>query len=351
MAPTSSWRNTLELVAMMVVWNVFSVLANIYIKIYLQLAPFPGVMTLAQYLIGIAMTLVWQLMCYLIFGSRSSASHRSAASSGASSIRPSDPSMELSSGTARRLMLWLCAVNGVGHLLTNMSMGAVSVSFAHTIKAAEPLFSVLLAAVFLRQPMTPLIVCSLLPIVVGIVLATATELTYDHFGFVTAMLSNVVFSARNIISKKLQNASPSLDNVALFLQLSQAGALMLLPYVLLFEDLWAAVVLVHESSSSLSPNVLVILLLQAGVCHCIYNLVSFVLLARVSAVTHAVGNSMKRVVLVVGGWLYFGVEHVTGLNVFGSSLASFGVLLYIFASRPAASTRSLPSLPVTVKHT
>jgi solute carrier family 35, member E1 len=333
-AASRAWVEWFELLVLMVVWNVFSVMANVYIKLYLAIVPCPGVMTLAQYVIGAFMITIWQVLQNLLCPSpptRSFDSHTSLRSD----------SHALSSSTTSTLLLWLCLVNGVGHLLTNMSMSAVSVSFTHTVKAAEPLFSVLLAYVFLNQPLTLWISLSLLPIVSGIVLATATELNYDHFGFATAMLSNFVFSARNIISKRLQQAS-AIDNLTLFLRLSQAGAVMMVPYVLYAEHLPTALFGDGGGASSDAPssNVLILLLLKAGVCHCIYNLVSFILLSRISAITHAIGNSMKRVILVVGGWLYFGVANVTRLNVFGSILASIGVLCYSFASRaaPGANT-------------
>lgn len=96
----------------------------------------------------------------------------------------------------------LAAVHTLGNALTNVSLGAVAVSFTHTIKALEPFFSVLLSALFLgEQPSAPVIL-SLFPIIGGVALASTSELSFTWKGFLAAMGSNVTFQSRNVLSKK-----------------------------------------------------------------------------------------------------------------------------------------------------
>lgn len=71
----------------------------------------------------------------------------------------------------------------------------------------EPFFSVLLSTIFLNDSPTPLIMVSLLPIVVGVGLASASEVTFNWPGFGAAMGSNVTFQSRNVFSKKLMAGS------------------------------------------------------------------------------------------------------------------------------------------------
>jgi hypothetical protein len=97
-------------------------------------------------------------------------------------------------------------VHTLGNLLTNMSLGAVAVSFTHTIKvgpcrrccgqaraqqrraapsdaaarvrpcqAMEPAFSVTLSALFLGDQPSPAVLLTLLPIMGGVALASMTE--------------------------------------------------------------------------------------------------------------------------------------------------------------------------------
>ena len=81
-------------------------------------------------------------------------------------------------------------------------LGSTAVSFAHVVKAAEPVLSVILSGPLLGQTYIPLVWLSLLPIVAGCSLSAMKEVSFAWSGFNNAMLSNVGFVLRNIYSKK-----------------------------------------------------------------------------------------------------------------------------------------------------
>ncbi|KAI5426521.1 holo-[acyl-carrier-protein] synthase [Lathyrus oleraceus] len=90
----------------------------------------------------------------------------------------------------------------LGNLLTNISLGKVSVSFTHTIKAMEPFFTVVLSSFILGEVPTFWMISSLLPIVGGVALASMTEVSFNWIGFNTAMASNLTNQLRNVMRKK-----------------------------------------------------------------------------------------------------------------------------------------------------
>uniref|UniRef100_A0A0E0EKL6 Sugar phosphate transporter domain-containing protein n=1 Tax=Oryza meridionalis TaxID=40149 RepID=A0A0E0EKL6_9ORYZ len=55
--------------------------------------------------------------------------------------------------------------------------------------------------------------------------------------------------------------------------------------------------------------------------------VSYMILARVSPVTHSVGNCVKRVVVIVTSVLFFRTP-VSPINSLGTAIALAGVFLY-----------------------
>lgn len=293
----------LGLAALVAVWYGFGAAANVYCKQFLQARGDALTLTLAQYLVGTAASAAVLL-----------------ARGGGGAALWAWPSRRQSA-----LLALLALANGAGHLATNGSMAAVAVSFAHTVKAAEPLFSVALAAALLGQALSRPLLAALLLITAGTALASATELSYSHAGMAAAMASNVLFSSRNAVAKLLQRPSgPSAcawaeDSVALFLLLSGAGAALLLPP-------WAA----RQALGGGGGGPTAPLLLAAG-CHCAYNLTSFLLLARVSPVTHAVANAMRRLFIIAVALLWF-ANPVTAANVAGTALACAGVLLYAQAT-------------------
>lgn len=81
----------------------------------------------------------------------------------------------------------------------------VAVSFAHIIKSAEPVFSVILSGPILGQTYPWYVWASLLPIVGGCSLSAMKELSFNWAGFNNAMISNLGMVLRNIYSKKSLN--------------------------------------------------------------------------------------------------------------------------------------------------
>ena len=71
----------------------------------------------------------------------------------------------------------------------------------------EPFFSVLLSALFLGEKPTGAVLATLLPIVGGVALASASEVTFNWTGFLSAMGSNLTFQSRNVFSKKFMGNS------------------------------------------------------------------------------------------------------------------------------------------------
>jgi solute carrier family 35 protein E1 len=67
----------------------------------------------------------------------------------------------------------------------------------------EPFFSVVMSAIFLGDiPPIPVLL-TLIPIVGGVILASLSEVTFNWTGFTSALLSNITFQSRNVLSKKL----------------------------------------------------------------------------------------------------------------------------------------------------
>ena len=75
------------------------------------------------------------------------------------------------------------------------------------MQAMEPFFSVVLSALFLGEAPTAPVLLSLLPIVGGVALASASEVTFNWPGFLAAMGSNLTFQSRNVFSKKFMGKS------------------------------------------------------------------------------------------------------------------------------------------------
>ncbi len=98
----------------------------------------------------------------------------------------------------------------------------------------EPFFSVVMSAIFLGDKPTLPVVLTLLPIVGGVACASLSEASFNWYGFSAAMLSNVTFQSRNVLSKKFMNKK-TMDNINLFSVITILAFVLLAPLAVLKE--------------------------------------------------------------------------------------------------------------------
>ena len=93
----------------------------------------------------------------------------------------------------------------IGHVSACVSFSKMAVSFAHIVKAAEPIFSVALSGPILGEIYPLSVWMSLVPIAFGCSLAAMKEISFSWGGFNSAMISNLGMVFRGIYSKKTLN--------------------------------------------------------------------------------------------------------------------------------------------------
>lgn len=311
--------SVLTLVALFVIWYGSNALFNVYNKRVLAVFPYPLTCTVVQFAVGAAsMAFLWITRL-----KRAPSLTRPVASA----VAP------------------LAACHAAGFLLTNMSLGKVSVAFTHTVKATEPFFSAALTPSILGDIPTWGIIGSLVPIVLGVALASANDTSFNWVGFLCAIGSNIALQARNVLSKKLMSERPqevaptdpaqlerdaaidSLDNVNLFAAMTLLALVFLSPVALLWEGAPLLSAAAAPATTGMAWQQLWTMLIAGGALRCLDVLSSYMILQRVSPVTHSVGNCVKRAV-VIGVSIIIFKTSVTCLSMFGTALALAGVLLY-----------------------
>ena len=78
------------------------------------------------------------------------------------------------------------------------------VSYAHTVKASMPIFTVVITRVVLGTKHATLTYLSLLPIVGGVAVATLSEVSFDLMGLCTALAATCGFAVITIFSKQVK---------------------------------------------------------------------------------------------------------------------------------------------------
>jgi solute carrier family 35 protein E1 len=240
----------------------------------------------------------------------------------------------------------------LGHLGTHVggviALGAGAVSFMQIVKASEPVVSCILSATMLGQVFSPAVYATLIPIVGGVGLASLKELSFTWLAFSSAMLSNVSSALRAILAKKAM-AKPQGKNMTeanLYGVLTITCFALLLPMSLIIESpakiaaAWTAANAAGISSSYMAFN-----LFMSGACYYLYNETAFLALGRVNAVTHAIANTVKRIVIIVASVIVFNTS-LTPLGMIGSATAVAGAFLYAIAksAKPKEAPKPAPAV-------
>ncbi|OIT03429.1 PREDICTED: glucose-6-phosphate/phosphate translocator 2, chloroplastic-like [Nicotiana attenuata] len=213
----------------------------------------------------------------------------------------------------------------IGHVAATVSMSKVAVSFTHIIKSGEPAFSVLVSSLLLGETFPLPVYLSLMPIIGGCALAAITELNFNLTGFMGAMISNLAFVFRNIFSKKGMKGK-SVGGMNYYACLSMMSLLILTPFAIAVEgpQVWALGW--QNAVSQIGPNFIWWVVAQSVFYH-LYNQVSYMSLNEISPLTFSIGNTMKRISVIVSSIIIFQIP-IQPVNALGAAIAVFGTFLY-----------------------
>lgn len=299
---------TLQVGSYFALWYLFNIAYNIYNKKALNVLDYPWTIATIQMAAGI-----FYFVPLWILGIRKSP--------------------KLSFSDIKTLMPIALCHTGV-HVGAVIALGAGAVSFAHIVKASEPVVTCALNYSFLGQVLPLPVYLTLLPIIGGVAIASMKELSFTFLALAAAMLSNVSSSARGVLSKKTMSGKKigeNMDAQNLYAVLTALSTCILIPTMLALEGTgmfraFNGVVAAGEYTK----NGLAALLALGGLSYYAYNEVAFLALGKVNPVTHAVGNTIKRVVIIVASVIAFATPMSTG-SIIGSSIAIAGTLLYSLA--------------------
>ncbi|ETW06344.1 hypothetical protein, variant [Aphanomyces invadans] len=207
-------------------------------------------------------------------------------------------------------------------LLTYWSYSKVPVALTHTCKASTPLFNVVLAYLVYRTTHATPICLSLAPIVVGVAMASMSEVQINEFamvGLVCAVSSSLFGVMQSMYAKYLLRHGVVADSVNLHFY---NGLLCIVVN--------SPVILFGNAAPMVPGQVPYTLIIVCSICQFISSLSSMLLLGKVSELTYSIMSTLKRVVIVVSAIVYFG-NSMTGVSAVGMSLALGGVGAYQYA--------------------
>ncbi|XP_077998751.1 solute carrier family 35 member E2A-like [Glandiceps talaboti] len=217
-------------------------------------------------------------------------------------------------------MAFLGSMRCITVLLGLVSLNNIAVSFTETIKSTAPLFTVLIAFLILREKTGLWVNLSLIPVMGGLALTSAYELSFNVIGFVAAIATNLVDCLQNVFSKKMLSGEKyKYSAPELQFYTSLAAIFVQVPIWFLYMG--------SPSQMKYPDHVLISALCFDGLFFHLQSITAYALMRRISPVTHSVANTAKRSLLI---WLSVVIFNnpVTLLSGLGTMIVVIGVLLY-----------------------
>ncbi|XP_074500739.1 solute carrier family 35 member E2A [Sebastes fasciatus] len=223
------------------------------------------------------------------------------------------------------IMLFVGLMRFTTVVLGLVSLKNVAVSFAETVKSSAPIFTVIMSRLILGEYTGVWVNMALFPVMVGLALCTASEISFNMLGFSAALSTNIMDCLQNVFSKKLLSGDTyRFSPPELQFYTSAAAVIMLIPAWVFLLDI--PVIGKSGRSFIFSQDIVLLLLLDGALFH-LQSVTAYALMGRISPVTFSVASTVKHAMLV---WLSIIVfsNQVTILSAIGTVLVFIGVLLY-----------------------
>ncbi|CAM8952563.1 unnamed protein product [Rhodiola kirilowii] len=206
----------------------------------------------------------------------------------------------------------------------NISLRYLPVSFNQAIGATTPFFTAVFAYLMTMKREAWLTYATLVPVVVGVVIASGGEPSFHLFGFLMCVGATAARALKSVLQGiLLSSEGEKLNSMNLLLYMAPIAVLLLLPATLFMEDNVVGITLALARDDI---RIIWLLVFNSSMAYFV-NLTNFLVTKHTSALTlQVLGNAKGAVAVVVSILIFKNPVSVTGM--LGYSLTVFGVILY-----------------------
>ncbi|XP_030078206.1 solute carrier family 35 member E2B isoform X2 [Microcaecilia unicolor] len=180
-------------------------------------------------------------------------------------------------------MLFVGVMRFATVVLGLVSLKNVAVSFAETVKSSAPIFTVIMSRLILGEYTGLMVNLSLIPVMGGLALCTATELSFNVLGFSAALSTNIMDCLQNVFSKKLLSGDKyKFSPPELQFYTSAAAVVMLIPAWIFLMDI--PQLQKNGKGFAYSQDIMVLLLIDGALFH-LQSVTAYALMGKISPVT------------------------------------------------------------------
>ena len=208
--------------------------------------------------------------------------------------------------------------------ISNVSLAMVSVPFHQILRSTCPIATILLYRTLYGRTYSTATYLSMLPLILGVALATAGDYYATLSGFTLTLLGVLLSAAKTVATNRLMTGSLSLSAMEVLLRMSPLATIQCVVYAFLtgevdrFRHAYAEGQFSNSFGTALVANAVIAFAL---------NITSFQTNKVSGALTMTVCGNVKQVLTIALGIVLFNVQ-VGVLNAVGTVVTIVGAIWY-----------------------
>ncbi|MCJ1395109.1 UAA transporter [Xylographa bjoerkii] len=223
--------------------------------------------------------------------------------------------------------------------ISNASLSMVTVPFHQVVRATTPIFTILIYREFFRGTYSKAIYWSLVPVLLGVCLATYGDYDASITGFLLTMLGAFLAALKTVATNRLQTAGLHFSALELLYRMSFLAVPQALVMSLIAGEMdittasWSVAkkFAVDEMRAPSIPSGNVGCLILNGMMAFGLNVISFTSNKKVGALTMTVAANVKQIMTIVLSEFLWHLD-IGVVNAIGIALTLVGGALYAYFS-------------------
>ncbi|KAG0265316.1 UAA transporter [Mortierella polycephala] len=224
--------------------------------------------------------------------------------------------------------------------ISNVSLNEVSVAFHQVIRAMTPVFTIAISVAFLAKRYSGMTYLSLLPLLLGVYMATVGDYSFTAMGFLLTVLGTILAATKTVVTNRIQVGRLQLHPLDLLLRMSPLAFVQTVIFSWMNGELNEVVSFCQTKMSTK----LVMALLVNGIIAFFLNYVSFTANKKTSALTMTVAANVKQVLSIMVAVTVFNTT-IGFLNGLGIIMTLLGGACYSYVDLREKNQRARPMTP------
>lgn len=215
-------------------------------------------------------------------------------------------------------------LNGISIGLLNLSLGFNSIGFYQMTKLAIIPFTVLLETFFLNKQFSQKIKMSLFLLLVGVGIASITDLQLNLLGTILSLLAIATTCVGQILTNTIQKKLNVSSTQLLYQSAPFQAAILFVSGPFVDQCLTKQNVFAYKYS-----NIVLVFIILSCLISVLVNFSTFLVIGKTSPVTYQVLGHLKTCLVLAFGYTLLH-DPFTGRNILGIMIAILGMALYSY---------------------